>query len=95
MLDDLEEFALQDNAQIAGFHPEWLYAGLDPKDPLHFEKRSPFPTISVVRESALKNAQHVTTRIADDNLRILSGFDYDDLQTRFSRLLLSSSSSSA
>ena len=59
-----------DEVQIAGFHPAWAFGGVPDDDPLHFEKRAPHPTVSLVLVDGLEHAN--SAKIAADNERILS-----------------------
>ena len=39
---------------MAFFHPSFAWAETESDDPLNFEKRSPFPTINLLRGAAIK-----------------------------------------
>ena len=65
--DDVLPF---DEVQMAGFHPGWAFGGVPDDDPLHFEKRAPHPTVSLVLVDGLEHAN--SAKIAADNERILS-----------------------
>ena len=64
-----------DEVQIAGFHPAWAFGGVPDDDPLHFEKRAPHPTVSLVLVDGLEHAN--SAKIAADNERILSQMGVD------------------
>lgn len=93
VLEDLEDIffclpdehgrCLADDVQLAGFHPSWTWAGEPPTDPVHFDKRAPHPTISLVRARAIDCAQHATANIAAENLRTLRRLGTDHLRRRF------------
>jgi hypothetical protein len=52
----------------APFHPDWRFGGLDDDDPLHFEKQSPYPTISIVSQAVIDQAgPQATQRIVESN----------------------------
>ena len=68
--DDVMPEASDDAIQIAGFHPAWAFGGVPDDDPLHFEKRAPHPTVSLVLVDGLEHAN--SAKIAADNERILS-----------------------
>ena len=68
--DDVMPEAGDDAIQIAGFHPAWAFGGVPDDDPLHFEKRAPHPTVSLVLVDGLEHAN--SAKIAADNERILS-----------------------
>ncbi|KAG5179749.1 hypothetical protein JKP88DRAFT_196136 [Tribonema minus] len=58
---------------VACFHPGHTFAGLPPDDPLHYEKRSPYPVINLLRAPSVDEyiAQGKTQGIADNNERRL------------------------
>ena len=68
--DDVMPEASDDAIQIAGFHPAWAFGGVPDDDPLHFEKRAPHPTVSLVLVDGLEHAN--SAKIAADNERTLS-----------------------
>ena len=68
--DDVMPEASDDAIQIAGFHPAWAFGGVPDDDPLHFEKRAPHPTVSLVLVDGLEHAN--SAKIAADNERILT-----------------------
>lgn len=65
----LVEAGLADVVRVAGFHPEWTFGGVDEGDALHFEKRAPYPTASVVLAAGLLSAD--SGRIGDENAATL------------------------
>jgi uncharacterized protein len=42
--------------QLASFHPAYCFADLQPDDMANFSNRSPFPTLHLLREDAIKRA---------------------------------------
>ena len=59
-----------DKVTIAPFHPSWHFAieGEAGENPLNFEKKSPFPTVSLVRTSVIVEAgEEATLRIGQHN----------------------------
>ena len=64
-----------DEVQIAGFHPAWAFGGVPDDDPLHFEKRAPHPTVSLVLVDGLEHAN--SAKIAADNERTLAALGVD------------------
>ena len=55
------EAILEDNDydaeyQVVAFHPEYLFAGEDSKDPSHKTNRSPYPMIHVLRRDQVEKA---------------------------------------
>ena len=76
--DDVLPF---DEVQMAGFHPEWAFGGVPDDDPLHFEKRAPHPTVSLVLVDGLEHAN--SAKIAADNERTLSQMGVDAVARAF------------
>ena len=76
--DDVLPF---DEVQMAGFHPEWAFGGVPDDDPLHFEKRAPHPTVSLVLVDGLEHAN--SAKIAADNERTLSQLGVDAVARAF------------
>lgn len=58
--------------QIASFHPEYLFGGVEEEDASHYTNRSPYPMIHLLREeeleAALKNFRS-PERIPERNIR--------------------------
>jgi hypothetical protein len=42
--------------QIAGFHPDYCFAGSDPDDMANYTNRSPHPMLHLLRESSVERA---------------------------------------
>ena len=70
-----------DEVQIAGFHPAWAFGGVPDDDPLHFEKRAPHPTVSLVLVDGLEHAN--SAKIAADNERTLAALGVDAVARAF------------
>ena len=84
LCEDLESLFLDEfDLQLAGFHPKWTYAGLEANDPLHFEKRAPHPTISLIRAASVKDAQAITATIATNNEDTLRDIGYEQLKDKY------------
>ena len=83
--DDVLPF---DEVQIAGFHPAWAFGGVPDDDPLHFEKRAPHPTVSLVLVDGLEHAN--SAKIAADNERTLSQMGLDAVARAFAGFVSSS-----
>jgi len=70
---DIASISIGDEIIIAPFHPEWRWSLEGQDDALNFEKKSPFPTISIVRSRVVFDAGEETTRrIGMHNEKILS-----------------------
>jgi hypothetical protein len=67
--DEVLPYRGGDAVQMAGFHPAWDFGGLGDDDPVQFEKRAPFPTVSFVLGVGLEHAD--SERIGADNERTL------------------------
>ena len=52
----LEEWGFEGEFQVASFHPDYVFAGEDPKDMSHYTNRSPYPVFHILRESSLEKA---------------------------------------
>ena len=79
--DDVMPEASDDAIQIAGFHPAWAFGGVPDDDPLHFEKRAPHPTVSLVLVDGLEHAN--SAKIAADNERTLAALGVDAVARAF------------
>ena len=79
--DDVMPEASDDAIQIAGFHPAWAFGGVPDDDPLHFEKRAPHPTVSLVLVEGLEHAN--SAKIAADNERTLAALGVDAVARAF------------
>lgn len=92
--------SIGDEVIIAPFHPEWRWHSFDTQeitqqnmdgrdDPLNFEKKSPFPTISIVRSRVVFDAGEETTRrIGIHNEKILSEMGSKTLEEFYQRNVL-------
>ena len=80
--DIIEEEDALDHVLVACFHPEHTFAGLDDEDPLHYEKRSPYPVLNLLRSSEVDKLiiEGLTANIADENARTLQQRGYDFLK---------------
>ena len=93
--DTQEDVTLADLVAIAGFHPAWEFGSGSSHDPelqaVSYEKRSPFPTITIVHWSAIdkgfdgNSAADVTDRISSHNSEVLTNAGKDYLQETYAR----------
>lgn len=74
---------LGDHIAVAGFHPDWVFGGEEPACPVHWEKRSPHPTVSIIHAEAIAHAEAATESISETNERILEELGFDSLEARF------------
>jgi len=42
--------------QVASFHPDYCFGGVDPDDPENLTNRSPYPILHLIREASLEQA---------------------------------------
>lgn len=68
-----EEPEGQNDIQLAFFHPGFQWADTEYNDPINFEKRSPFPTINLLRSSVIRKYANEAKSgaIADKNEKSL------------------------
>ena len=52
----LVQMKLEGIYQIAGFHPDYHFAGTDPEDVENYTNRSPYPLLHLIREDSLERA---------------------------------------
>ena len=70
----LEEADLAEHVQLASFHPQYQFEGVDADDLSHFTNRSPYPTIHLLRQDQMaKILAHVSNpeKIYLDNIETL------------------------
>lgn len=76
-----------DAVTVAPFHPDWQFGQDD--DGLAWEKRTPFPTVSLVRSSAIDAAgEEATARIASHNEATLKKLGSHALQQLYQKSVL-------
>ncbi len=65
---------LGDAVAVAGFHRRWAFGGLDDDAGLHWEKRSPHATVSLIRAADIEGAlaQETTAKIGEVNAETLT-----------------------
>lgn len=94
--DEVSQLHVSDGAQVpigdwitvAPFHEAWSFAG-DYDSPVAWEKRTPFPTVSVVRSDAIEAAgEEATSRIAKHNEEVLSDMGSHALRDLFQKDIL-------
>lgn len=52
----LEQAGLDDLLQLASFHPDYCFEGLEDDDPANYTNRSPFPMFHLIRQDGLAAA---------------------------------------
>lgn len=71
----LEQAELTEHVQLASFHPQYQFDGVDADDLSHFTNRAPYPIIHLLRqEQVSKVLEHVEDpeKIYQDNIDTLS-----------------------
>jgi len=66
--------------QIAGFHPQYQFAGTEPDDMSNFTNRSPHPMLHLLRESSVATAVAAfpdAAEIFDSNIAKLRALGYE------------------
>jgi hypothetical protein len=51
--DALQDSGLDNMLQLASFHPDYCFEGLDEDDPANYTNRSPFPMFHLIRQDGL------------------------------------------
>lgn len=93
-LEDEDETILNNQVQPAFFHPDWTFDGLHETNPVHFEKRAPFPVINLLRRKQLEDVASkglargvvVSKQIADHNAARLQQEGFEALEACFKSL---------
>ena len=52
----LADWNLEEDFQVASFHPQFQFAGTDSEDIENFTNRAPFPTLHLLRQASLTKA---------------------------------------
>lgn len=89
--EDLDVKPVGDEITIAPFHPKWKFGDseMEGKNPLNYEKMSPYPTISLVRTQVITQAgEEATERIGDLNKETLLKTGAENLSTIYNRDVL-------
>ena len=70
----IAEAGLEGELQVAGFHPEFQFAGTEPDDIENYTNRSPYPMLHLLREASIERAIAAapnTQQIYERNIRTL------------------------
>ena len=71
----LEQADLTDHIQLASFHPQYQFEGVDADDLSHFTNRAPYPTIHLIRQAQMTKALAQVAdpeKIYTDNIETLN-----------------------
>ena len=85
----LESAGLEGVFQLASFHPQYCFAGVDPDDITNWTNRAPFPTIHLIREGQMSRVLvHYKTpeEIPERNMALMEKLGREGLIERFSPL---------
>ena len=69
--------------QLASFHPDYCFDGLEPDDPANFTNRSPYPMLHILREASLERALQAypdPENIPERNIALTRQLGADKLQ---------------
>jgi hypothetical protein len=72
--DLLQKSGLQSEFQLASFHPDYIFAGVDEDDASHLTNRSPYPMLHIIREAQMSRvlANHPNPeKIPERNIQLL------------------------
>ena len=76
----IADAGLEGELQVAGFHPEFQFAGTEPADIENYTNRSPYPTLHLLREASIERAvagASNTQEIYERNIRTLQALGHD------------------
>jgi hypothetical protein len=79
----LRRLEVQGILQIAGFHPDYCFAGSEPDDIANYTNRSPHPMLHLLRESSVEQAVAAFPDAADifeNNIETLRSIGIDGLR---------------
>lgn len=81
LLDDLGYRAVY---QLAHFHPDYCFDGVEPEDASNYTNRSPYPTLHLIRELSMQRAidSHPdTAQIPNNNIKLARELGAEHLQS--------------
>lgn len=83
--EHLEESPLGEEVLVASFHPDYTFGGLAADDPIHYEKRSPYPVFNLLRAQRVwaYADQGLTEKIAENNAAALTAAGIVEIRRRF------------
>jgi hypothetical protein len=87
--EDPYDVFVKSQVTLAPFHPDWAFVPDDDSDDnsnkaLDFEKRSPYPTVTLVCRHVIDRAGEAATRqIADHNQEVLISKGFEQLQALY------------
>ena len=81
LLDDL---GYRSTYQLAHFHPQYCFDGVETEDASNYTNRSPYPTLHIIREESLQKAIENypdTAEIPNTNIKLARKLDAEKLQS--------------
>ena len=80
----MEQAELTEQLQLASFHPQYQFEGVDINDLSHFTNRAPYPVIHLIRQAqmtqALAKVAH-PEQIFADNIETLNQLGRDKVES--------------
>jgi hypothetical protein len=76
----IADAGLEGELQVAGFHPEFQFAGTQPADIENYTNRSPYPMLHLLREASIERAVAAapdTQEIYERNIRTLQSLGHE------------------
>ncbi|MDX1906775.1 MAG: DUF1415 domain-containing protein [Bacteroidia bacterium] len=86
--DMVAEADLEGIIQLAGFHPDYVFADEAEDDPAHFSNRSPYPMIHLLREDSVSLAVDThpdIDRVPERNVAYLRALGLEEVRSRRAR----------
>jgi Uncharacterized protein conserved in bacteria len=81
----LRQMKLEGVFQIAGFHPDYRFAGSQATDVENYTNRSPYPMLHILREASVQaaiDAHPNTEQIPQDNIQQMRTLGLSDMKKR-------------
>ena len=82
--DLIDDLGYRSTYQLAHFHPDYCFDGVEPDDASNYTNRSPWPTLHLIREDSLQRAIENypdTAAIPDNNIKLAHELGADKLQS--------------
>ena len=79
--------------QLASFHPNYCFDGVESDDATNYTNRSPFPMLHLIRESSLEEALKSypnPSSIPENNIKLMRSLGHKKLQTLLAATKISS-----
>jgi hypothetical protein len=82
----VKRMGLRGVIQVASFHPQYLFAGVDEQDRSHFTNRAPWPVVHLLRERSVERAVQSfpdADQIVDANIKRLASLSTKEFEEVF------------